>query len=339
MLSHLNETQRLLRASAEQFANTQSAQSKRSSANDSWKTIAKLGWTGAVLPEQFGGAGGSLVEAGLIAKELGRGGVFSAFVDTAAAGYVLSSMALSADVQTLLLGVSKGEVELLIPTPLEDDEGFVVAPGGAPRTVIVAFKADERPRIVIVELDRQKHQPLKTTSLSGQLHLQDIDDSAGLILIEGRSAIQTWEKMQIALRLMCSIQLIGAARKLLSLSVDYSRMRVQFGKPIGAFQAVQHTLVDLLSALDGAELLLAKVLHAPLELTPDQAVMSAIAFTKESVWRGMLIAYNVLGGVGFMEEHPLVFYTREMLPVLARLGTSSTLHENIAETVRPGAWL
>src|SRR5208282_3234118 len=109
----------------------------------------------------------------------------------------------------------------------------------------------------------------------------------------------------------------------------------------GSFQAVQHALAETLAASDAAELVTFKALAACDRGadSDDPMVLSAISFVREAVWSVLMKSYDVLGGVGYMEEHPFSRYVRGLVPMLASLGSAEQCDERASATVRKGAWV
>jgi alkylation response protein AidB-like acyl-CoA dehydrogenase len=123
-------------------------------------------------------------------------------------------------------------------------------------------------------------------------------------------------------------------RALVEIAADYARIRVQFGHPIGSYQAVQHALTDMFSAADAAEMLALQCLAN--DGTRREA---ALAFVRESAWRSVMSAYDVLGGVGFVEDHPISSYTRGITSLLGHVGTAAECDARAGRVVTSRHWL
>ena len=105
--------------------------------------------------------------------------------------------------------------------------------------------------------------------------------------------------------------MVGAAERVLEMTVEYAKTRVQFGRPIGSFQAVAHRCVDMRSDLDALRYLvyqaawsLAAARHSDLE------VSAAKAYGNEALRRIFMHAHQVHGAIGFSTEHDLQLFTR-----------------------------
>ncbi len=142
--------------------------------------------------------------------------------------------------------------------------------------------------------------------LSG-LPLRRVDEGDLLRLAEARVAIGWW--------------LIGSARTMLSLARQYALDRVQFGKPIASFQAVRHRLAETLVAIEGAE----ATLTLPGEDNPDLTALLAKAAAGKAALTAAKHCQQVLGGIGFTEEHDLQHYVKRVLVLDGLLGSSKEL--------------
>ena len=362
MIVCFDETQEMLRDAARGVCGPDAGATKPlADRQQLWRRFAELGWTGVVLPEGFGGSEGSLVDAGIIAMEMGRGGLFYAYPETVALSFALARSAAAATpaVKKLLDGVAQGSMGLSLPLNLDpsdpigplraahgdgiSDRSILIEPGAAD-TVLVTLMEDAEPRLVAIPTTDAASRPLQAVTRSKD-RLVDLRASAakqnGTALLRGAAAAATWEQARTAYRCLACAQLLGAGRQFLDMAVDYAGVRSQFGRLIGSFQAVQHAIVETLAAADAAELLTFKALRAidGGAGCDDAVVASAISFTREAIWTVLMKSYDVLGGVGYMEEHPLSRYTRSLLPVLASLGPADVCDEQAGLAIRKGGYL
>lgn len=353
MIVAFDETQLLVRDAARGVCHSEPGSRPRSGAQ-AWRQFAEMGWTGVVLEEAHGGSGGSLIDAGIIALEMGRGGLFFAYPDTVALSRALASLpgGPGPAAAGLLARVAAGRTALAFALRLEGEdplgamshasatEPALLTGTAADETLVVELFDGPAPALVALPLDQAR--PVQTTARSDD-RLLDLRaaQAAGTVLVEGEAARLAWSDAMAAYRCLACAELVGAGRHFLDLAIDYARVRAQFGKLIGSFQAVQHALSETFAAADGAELLTFKALGAVSRgAGPDDPVVAAaVSFTRESVWTMLMKSYDVLGGVGYMEEHPLSRYTRGLLPVLAALGSAGQCDEAAGLAVRKGGYL
>ncbi|GAA4326935.1 acyl-CoA dehydrogenase family protein [Pigmentiphaga soli] len=347
----ISDTQEMLRDSARDFFRGNPKLVSAESRAAAWKQFADLGWLGVAVPETLGGVGGSLLDAGVLAAEMGRGGAFSGFAETVAISYALAEHAdeLNDAGRALFADVIEGKVGLGFPMSLQAEDPLshqawgqaeskrLVFSSFAPKTLIASLVDG---RFVLADGRDAQAREIATTA-RGDVRLLTTLTPGGLSpLADGVDGARLWRRARLIYQCLAGMQLAGAGRTLVDVAIDYSRVRAQFGKLIGSFQAVQHAIVDEFSAIDGAELALCRALSAIAEPGGDAlAGPAAVAFAREAVWTALMKSYDVLGGVGFMEEHPISRFTRDILPVLASLGTAETCESAVAQTVRKGCWL
>ena len=149
----------------------------------------------------------------------------------------------------------------------------------------------------------------------GGLPLHRVPDGQLMRMGEARRAVGWW--------------LVGSARAMLSLARRHALDRVQFGKPIASFQAIRHRLAETLVAIEGAE----ATLGLPGDESPDLTAMMAKAAAGKAALTAAKHCQQVLGGIGFTEEHDLHVHVKRALVLDGLLGSSREL------TKRAGAGL
>ena len=349
MIPRLDESQVMLRDAARGACGklARHGTDKRASLTDAWRSFVDLGWTAVALPESVGGLNGSLLDAGIIAPEMGRGVLLNHYPETIAMAQALAEAAgdsPSAEIRDLLEGVAEGRTAILLRQPLEAPvkgaEG-TLAPCGAADAVVIELVGEV---LCAVPLLKVATRPVKTTRRDGDLLVEDAPAvllKKGVRLLEGAAARRAWDRATAIRSVLSAYSLIGAAHAAHSIAFDYAGVRAQFGHLINNYQAVQHSLVDVFSTLEAGELMVLSALgDLDLGAGPDApSVTTAVAFVREQIWVAMIKTYDIMGGVGFMEEHPLSELTRCLLPVLASLGSTESCFEGAAAGVRRGAWL
>ncbi|NVN48678.1 acyl-CoA dehydrogenase family protein [Mycolicibacterium hippocampi] len=153
-----------------------------------------------------------------------------------------------------------------------------------------------------------------STALGG-LPLRRVDEGGHLRLPDARRAVGWW--------------LVGSARAMLTLAQRHALDRVQFGRPIASFQAVRHRLAETLVAIEGAE----ATLTLPGDDNPDLTSLLAKAAAGKAALTAAKHCQQVLGGIGFTEEHGLHHHVKRVLVLDGLLGSSKEL------TRRAGAGL
>lgn len=353
-----DDTLELLRDAARSFsqANAERTTATPAEAASFWQELVALGWLGVAIDEEHGGSGSGLVAAGIIALELGRTGHTRGYAETVAFGAMLQRAGMETDaVATVLRDVAQGRMQLAFLRPFsEPASGYLdgqnaegdgwIPDAGAGRLAVLSW-SEER-GLLLHELDARARSRLvrttaRATDVAWRAELSPGNAAALTTLARGEAGRTAWDDATVLYRCLAGAQLVGATQAALATSKDYALVRSQFGHRIGSYQAVQHALVDMLAATDAAELLVFRALSALDARAPDQASLAAAAacFARETAWMGLMKTYDVLGGVGFIEEHPINRLTRALLPLLASVGSAAECEDAVAARVRPGHWL
>jgi alkylation response protein AidB-like acyl-CoA dehydrogenase len=260
---------------------------------DVWRDVAGVGLAGMCLDESVGGGGSALLEAALVIEEAGR----CAAPVPLAEHIVASRLAARAEV------VSTSELEALAVGALRATVALWPAVNGTWRWVPGGAVAD----VVFGEADGGLIAHRGTPPMAGPRN-------HACAPLADRSAVGTWmeDDWRLAIardewRVLTAALLVGVASRSLDLGVAYAKERVQFGRPIGSFQALQHGLADLVAPLDGARLLTAEAAwacdHQPDE-RPRLAAMAYLAATEISR-RSTAVALHYHGGYGVMQEYDI----------------------------------
>lgn len=318
-----------------------------------WKRLGELGLTNVAISEAYGGAGGSLLDLGVVLEEMGRGVYIGPFFATVVlGGLTLLYAASEAQKRDLLPKVGQGQV--LLSLALLEEEGryepdavhlraerraggyvlqgtklFVEYGHVADYLVCVARTSPQQEGISLFLVPRSSPgitiTPLITTGGDKQVEVQfrgvQVPES-NLIgqLNQGWPAVR--RVLEAATALLC-MQMAGMGEKVLEITVEYVKQRVQFGRPVGSFQAVQHHAANMAILSDGAKL---AALEAVSRLSQGLPAAKEVAVAKAFCGRaGFEITYNsheLNAGVGFMKESDLQFYTRQMHGMRLRFGTT-----------------
>ncbi|MHB8669456.1 MAG: acyl-CoA dehydrogenase family protein [Acidimicrobiales bacterium] len=329
-----------------------------------WNGLAQLGLTGLLVPESHGGAGMGMVEMGVVLQEMGRMLHPGPFLSSAVAA--VSAVAILGDDgdRTRLLakladGRTVGTVALLEPDArfqwrspatraavdgeaflLHGTKVFVPDALGSDLFLVSARTADATLGVFEVEagtagLDVGPTVTTDPTRRYGTLSLRAAparrlggpggpDASAGLSRVLDRLVVA-----QV-------IDGVGAAEMALQMSVAYAKQRVQFGKPIGSFQAVQHRCTEMLQSLElgraGAWWALWAADAATPELAHQAAVMAKAWAAAEFPSIGAS-AIQVHGGIGFTWEHDIHLFYKRLLTLEQAHGAAAEHLEELAGLV------
>ena len=187
------------------------------------------------------------------------------------------------------------------------------------------------PGLVVVAADSLERRDIETLDLARRYSSLELDTPlvAAADALDPAVLDDAIERMALAV----AAELVGVARWLVDTSVTYARQRVQFGKPIGAFQAVQHKLVDMALAYEEAS---AAVAHAAMCLDADdpdrhRAVHVAKASAGRAARRAGRDGMQVHGGIGYTWEHDLHLRLRRAMADDALVGTHEWHLDRLAD--------
>jgi len=316
-----------------------------------WSQMAALGWLGILVPERYGGLGLGLGEMAVVAKGLAR----ALTPEPLAATAVLAATALAAgDNEALkrdeLPRLVAGELlpalawqeaagvldPAAIRTRAEPFEGGYRLSGtkrfisGAAQADAFLVTAQANNGIVLLWLPRATAgagvalEPLADGRSFGTLRLQDALVPKGRVVAAGTVAAEALARAFDHGAAIAGAELLGVMERSLEMSLDYLKTRVQFGKPIGAFQALQHRAVDLhiQKELAGAVLeeTLAALDRGPDATTRAQLASRAKARCADAALKITREAIQLHGAIGFTDDYDAGLYLKRALTLAAWLG-------------------
>ena len=237
---------------------------------DVWAEIGALGWLGIAIPEEYGGVGLSLTEVVPVVEQMGRRMMHSPFVATTLAAQAIvmgGTEAQKAEVlpqiaegkaATLALSENNGDWDLtnIQATATADDQGYrlsgiktFVADLTAAQWVIASVLVEGEVRLVIIPIDSipdsaiRRETIIDETKRSYELNLDRIVIGESEVM-EADKTQATLEHIHLAANLLSAAELTGSCQSCIDYTVEYLGTRKQFGKLIGAFQALKHPTVD-----------------------------------------------------------------------------------------------
>ena len=251
---------------------------------ESWAELAELGWLGVSVAEEEGGAGLGFVEECVLHEELGRALYPGPYFATVG----LALPALTGDERR---AAAAGETRWSAAL-----DGSLVPDLGRVDRVLVERGGE----LVAVAAEGEELQTMDATRPLGRLSGDAQGDSFG-------SAAAVLPRLRLRALAALACEAVGVAQRALDLSVDYARSREQFGKPIGIYQAVSHSLAD---AYCDTELARSLAYWAAWSVAEEQddaavAVSAAKAFAGDAAVSTCERAIQAHGGIGFTWEHIL----------------------------------
>lgn len=296
-----------------------------------WRGLAALGTTGLLVPLEYDGAGMTMVEAGIVAEELGAGLHPGPWLSSAvAATRALLRMGVDPGVAApLLTGIADGSTIVTVgpldgvrPDAVEIGDGAALR--GAMESVPDAAAAD----LILVLADSRCGTGLFAVQMStpgiAVAPQPGIDQTRKLFRVEFGDAparhlasvsAEAVEALIDDVVVARAADALGAARAILDLVVAYAKVRRQFGQPIGAFQAVQHLCVEMYETV---ELARSGVIHALWAADAADRAERHLAAVRAKAFAGRLAgvadtAIQVFGGIGYTWEHDAHLYLKRLL--------------------------
>lgn len=306
-----------------------------------WRQMAEMGWLGLPIPEDYDGMAASFLDLAVILEEMGRALLPGPFFSTMLLGaYPVMEAGSEAQKAAILPRIAAGE-QIVTMAFLEtgaaydprdvqlaarpDGDGFVLqgtklfVPDASVADLILTVArtttGDDTRGLSILLVDG--HDPAVRSTV-----LKTIDDSKLCeVVFDGvrvpsenvlRELDDAWPVIERTLARAAvgeCLRLVGGMQSVLELSLEHVKNRVQFERPIGAFQAVQHHCANILVDLDSARFLTYKTAWTLSHGLPwKKQVAMAKAWVSEACNRIMSRAHQVHGGTGFIDEHDLTLY-------------------------------
>ncbi|ORW86748.1 acyl-CoA dehydrogenase [Mycobacterium sp. IEC1808] len=299
-----------------------------------WRGLADLGVTGLLVPEEHGGAGMTMVEAGVVAEELGAALHPGPWLSSAvAAARALTRIAGNGSGATILAGIADGSTVATVGFPFEGAP--VEAAGQVLRGEIPAVPDAAAADTLLVLAEDPAGiglYALKTGSPGISITPErGIDQTRKCFRVEldGASAhrLAAAAPNDVAaviddVLIATAADALGAARAVMQLAIEYAKVRKQFGQVIGSFQAVQHLCVDMYETV---ELGRSGVIHALWAADHAGAEERHLAALRAKAFAGRLAtvgdtAIQVFGGIGYTWEHDAHLYLKRLLSWSELLG-------------------
>lgn len=317
----------------------------------------ELGVLGMAVPESAGGAGGSLVDQAVAVEQLGAalacGPLFGtvylaipALVATSGEGDLLGPLVEGTRTAAFAVADDAGAFDpaSVSVAAVRTGQGWTlsgtverVVDAGAADVLLVAANSSDGVGLYAVEANSAGVQriPLTTLDLTRPQAAVELADSPAKLLAGPEEAERVITHALHIGGALLAVEQVGAAQHLLDLSVDYAKNRLQFGRPIGSFQAVKHRLADDLVALEHAR---STAFHAVWALTdgsddPALAVSIAQATCSAAFVRVATDAIQVHGGIGFTWEHQAHLYYKRAYTDAALLGSAEQHRARVSEFV------
>jgi alkylation response protein AidB-like acyl-CoA dehydrogenase len=333
-----------------------------------WKQMAELGWMGLAIPEEYGGTGGSLLDLAILAEEMGRACLPGPFFSTAVlAGLSLLEAGSDEQKREFLPKLARGE--LILTLALTESSGRWDA--DAIRTVAALNKKDNftirgtklfvpdahvadcvicvartkdaaRPldgiTLFLVESKNPNVRCTVLNTIAGdkqcELVFDGVEVSRSNIIGEMNNG---WDCVQKAIEKATAIrcaEMIGGARQVLEMTVAYAKDRIQFDRPIGSFQVIQHALADMFTDIEGSSLIVYDaVWRLANRLPASRQVSMAKGLVSQAFKKAATSSHQIHGAIAFTEDHDLHLYFKKAKTWEISLGDANFHFDKLATQV------
>ena len=327
----LSETQGLLRDAMRDYLRNEvtfdrirQLESEGGYDRELWSYLQSAGYLALPFPEKLGGDGGELTDLAVLLEELTRRAVVIPFMETMVSALAILHHGDQAIAEELVRGVIAGNITIS-PAILEANDSFdnfsMDASGG---TVsgdkyfvdyghvvthhLVAAKANGEAGLYLVDANGSAvtARPLRNTGRTPQ---SNVTYAGAPARKAGGPEAVAW--LVRTARALAAVQCLGNAQQALDMAVEYVSMRVQFGRPIGSFQAVQHHCADMATQVEGARFITYEaVWNIGRGTATDKMVAMAKAQASRTATYVPMQAHQLHGGIGVTEEYDLHFFSR-----------------------------
>jgi alkylation response protein AidB-like acyl-CoA dehydrogenase len=334
-----------------------------------WQKMAELGLHGLIIPPEYGGNGMTYLDFIVLIEELGRGLVPGPFIPNVTGGAIpLLEAGSEEQKQEFLPKIASGEqiwtLAFTEPSARFDGEGVeleakaegdgyvlngaklfirdahvsdymtVVArtsKGASPEDGITLFLVDSKsPGISFTQLktiasDKQCEVKFENVKVPKENVLGEVDKGWPVFKrIANKATVAE-----------CAY-LVGLAQMDFEISVQYAKERIQFGRPIGSFQAIQHKCADMVTDVDGSRFIMYKAAWAVAEDEPDADVNvhMAKAWCSEATRRVVAHGQQIHGGIGFTKDYKIQLYFRRQKAAELAWGDADYHRELVAQELK-----
>ncbi len=288
-----------------------------------WAMIADAGWCGLEVPEHLGGSGATFAETAVICEEMGRAASASSFLGSAVlATGALTALQPSDTRDRLLAEVAAGTTRVAV---VIDRFDFVPDAEGADTVLVVTDDGVSEATVTVTA------QPV-------------VDETRRLarVAVERSSAVLSFADASAGRRLRdraavaVACDSLGVAEAMLAATVSYVKVRHQFDRPIGSFQAVKHACADMHVAIAVSRQLVAAAVQAVAENRADAAVAAAMA-KSHACSTAVDVAGKAMqlhGGIGYTWESGIHVYLKRAALNRSLFGSPAAHRHELAQRYR-----
>jgi alkylation response protein AidB-like acyl-CoA dehydrogenase len=378
-----SEEQEMLRQSVREFLTSECEMTyvrrmmddERGYSEEQWRKMAELGWTGLIVPEEHGGAGLSMVDMVVVLEEMGRVVMPGPFF----ASVILGGLAIDLggneeqkkrDLPALASGERKATLAQVEESGRWDAEGIALpaaADGAGFRlsgTKLFVHDAHNADLLVVparsggsgtdgvtlfvidAKSDGVSMRVLKTMDQTRKLcevELRNVQVGKEAVLGEVGRGWPLLDRLVDRAKVAMCAEMCGGAQRVLEMSVEYAKVREQFGRPIGSFQAIQHKCANMMVQVESAKSACYYAAWAVANDVPEAHLASCMAkaYCSDAYRYVAAEGIQIHGGIGFTWEHDMHLYFKRAKGSEVTFGDATWNRELVAQVVldRPDSGL
>jgi alkylation response protein AidB-like acyl-CoA dehydrogenase len=332
-----------------------------------WEQLSEeLAWTALTIPEEYGGLGMSYLDLHPLMEEMGRALLCSPFFSTICLGANALLLGGSEEQKERYLpGIAAGETTATLAFAernnrmnavgveathaksgsgyiLRGDKSYVLDGHTADLLIVAARSAGsagaEGVSLFLVpgDTDGLKRSWLPTMDQTRRLasvELRDVTVADDALLGQEGKGWELCERTLDLARIALAAEQVGAAEMCLDMSVEYAKVRNQFGRPIGSFQSIKHKCADMLTMVESARsaAFYASALAAQGNEDLEEAASSAKAYCSDTFFHCAAETIQIHGGIGFTWEHAAHIYFKRAKATEILFGDPSFHRERVAQ--------
>jgi alkylation response protein AidB-like acyl-CoA dehydrogenase len=343
----LSEEQQMLREFARDFLEKECPEShvrdmeedERGFSQDLWRKMAEQGWLGLIIPDTYGGVGMTYMDLVILIEEFGRALVPGPFIPNCIATIALLEAASDAQKQEYLPAIAAGTQAWTLaftePSARFDADGveltaerdgdsyvlngtklFIRDSHVADKMVVVARTGENGISLFVVDANGPgvRHAPIATIASDKQneVKFENVRVPAANLLGEEGKAWPVFQRIANKATVLECAYLVGLTQMAFEITLNYTKERVQFGRPIASFQAIQHKAADVVTDVDGSRYITYEAAWAVAgdDEDADEQVHIAKAWTSEASRRVVAQCQQMHGGIGFTKDYKIQLYFR-----------------------------
>jgi alkylation response protein AidB-like acyl-CoA dehydrogenase len=287
-----------------------------------WSALVDAGWVGLEVPEQLGGAGVTFAEVAVICEAMGRAASANSYLGSAVLAIGTLNALHSSDTRDrLLAGAASGRIRVAVALEpfdfVPDAEGadwvLPIANGGVADAAVTVT-----PQPVLDETRRMATVRADDLEVSEELRFEG-DPEGQVRLLRDRAAVA----------IACDS--LGISEAMLSATVSYAKVRQQFGRPIGSFQAVKHACADMLVKISVARQLVSTAIESVVQGRDDAAAAMAKSYACSAAVDIAGKAMQLHGGIGYTWESGIHVYLKRAALNRSLFGSPAAHRKELAK--------